>query len=75
MSTQELLAAINHLPPEERLMLLEPMIRSLRHDLRSRECVGVPVEQVRGVLKTGTEMHTDDEVKETYADYLTEKYS
>lgn len=75
MSTYELLAAINHLPPDERLALLESVVHSLREELGARERSGVPVEQVRGALKTQGETMTDDEAKEDYTRHLTEKYS
>lgn len=52
MSTHELLAAINHLPPDERLALLESVVRNLREEISVSKEGAVPVEQVRGVLKT-----------------------
>ena len=76
MSTQELLAAINSLSPEERLTLLEVLARSLREELSSREGKQpVPVAQVRGLLKTGDAPPTTSEINDNYVRYLTEKYS
>ncbi len=51
MSTQELLAAINHLSPAERLMLLEALARSLREELQLQG-VAVPVSEIRGIAKS-----------------------
>lgn len=76
MSTHELLAAINHLPPDERLALLETVVHNLREEMRGREQqTGVPVEEVRGILKPEGELPTDDELKDDYTRYLIEKYS
>ncbi len=75
MSTQELLAAINLLPTEDRLVLLESLARSLRAELRSRENIGVPVSEIRGIAKPDGEPPSDNEIREGYIQHLMEKYA
>ncbi len=51
MNTQELLAAINQLPPAERLALLEALARSLREELQHQR-VTAAVSEVHGIAKS-----------------------
>ena len=73
MSTQELLAAINHLSPIERLTLLEALARSLREELQQQRAP-VPVSEIRGIAKPDATPPSDDDLKEDYTRYLMEKY-
>jgi hypothetical protein len=88
MTHEELLREILQLPLERRKELLEAVARSLQKDLEAsaeeipgadadieRERRLAAVRRLRGILKTSEPPPSDEELKEEYANYLTEKYS
>ncbi|HMV81771.1 MAG TPA: hypothetical protein PLD20_00730 [Blastocatellia bacterium] len=74
MTMQEIAAAIPTLSFDERMALLTVLTFSLRDADGQRKYRGVPASELRGVLKTSSPPPTDDEVKDAYEEYLTEKY-
>jgi hypothetical protein len=75
MTHKQLIEEIRQLPIEQRKELLEVLSRSLRDEAPSPEDrVGI-VERLRGIAKTDGPAPTDDDLKEDYVRYLTEKYS
>lgn len=85
MTHEELIQEINQLPRDKRKALAEAILESVREErdgLRQGERVEVPraeklaaFRRLRGMLKTGEQPPTDEELKEDYVNYLTEKYS
>ena len=75
MTYEQLIKEIMQLPVEERLELLEVTAHSLREDMQMREHRKSAVSRLRGIIKFDGETPTDEELKEHYAHYLTEKYS
>lgn len=75
MTHVQLIEEIKQLPIEQRKELLEAISRSLQEETPSREDrIGI-VERLRGIAKTDGPAPTDDDLKEDYIRYLTEKYS
>jgi hypothetical protein len=75
MTQEQLIDEIRRLPLERRVELLELISRSVREETRppgGRESL---VERLRGIAKPDGEPPTDEEIKEDYARYLSEKYS
>jgi hypothetical protein len=75
MTNEELIKEIMQLPLEQRMELLETISRSLREDMRPREQKESIVSRLRGIAKFDGPPPTDEEIKEDYTRYLTEKYS
>ncbi len=81
MTHEELIKEILQLPPEERAELLEAIKRSLQEGIRtpgqnSLGQDGLSLSQsLYGILKFDGDPPTDEELKDHYADYVTEKYS
>ncbi len=88
MTYEELRREILQLPLEQRKELLETVAHSLRKDLEAsaqeipgtdaeneRERKLAAVRRLRGILKTSENPPSDEELKEDYTKYLTEKYS
>lgn len=71
MTHKQLIEEIRQLPIEQRKELLEVLSRSLQSP---EDRVGI-VERLRGIAKTDGPAPTDDDLKEDYIRYLTEKYS
>jgi len=80
----ELIEQIIHLPIAERVEIIERVSRSVREDLQENdkkqkelsveERMAI-VERLHGIAAVeGKTPPTDEEVKEDYADYLSEKY-
>ncbi len=75
MTFQEIIAALPRLSVEEQLLLLEALSRSLRAEM------GVPTrspgsaERLAGIIKVDGPAPTDQQIRESYTDYLDEKYS
>lgn len=84
--TQEIIAAINNLPTDEKILLIEQILRSLREDIRhtpraeprsthSEARTDTPItNKLHGLFATDAPA-TDEEIKEDYTRYLTEKHS
>lgn len=77
----ELIEQIIHLPIAERVEIIEKISRSVREDLRGeRKEISIEeriqaVDRLRGIAAIeGKTPPTDEEVKEDYANYLSEKY-
>ena len=77
----ELIEQIIHLPIAERVEIIEKISRSVREELRGRqnefsiEERKKAVDKLRGIAAVeGKTPPTDDEVKEDYTHYLSEKY-
>jgi hypothetical protein len=75
MTREQLIKEINQLSLEQRLELLEAISRSVREELGLREQRVLAVERLRGIAKPDGLPPTDEEIKEEYTNYLTEKYS
>jgi len=75
MTTEELLVEIKRLSVDERLEILEILSRDVREALRMSQAQGVPVERVRGLLRTNAPLPGRDDLKNDYVDYLETKYS
>lgn len=85
MTRQQFIEEIKQLSVADRVALIEAISRSLREELeaaatapdaedeRARKLAAV--RRLRGALKPDGPPPTDDEVKESIADYLAEKYS
>lgn len=75
MTQKQLLDEIRQLPLEEKMELLEAISRSVREEIQPREHRESAVRRLRGIGKPGGPPPSDEEVKEDYTRYLTEKYS
>jgi hypothetical protein len=75
MTQEQLIDEIRRLPVERRVELLELIARDVREEIRPRDGRESLVERLRGIAKPDREPPTDEEIKEDYARYLTEKYS
>lgn len=90
MSSQEILAAINNLPFDERVALIEQLTLSLHQEQLPASDTGdaqaesnvmsepsrTPVtDRLFGAFKTDAPPPTDEEIREDYTNYLMEKYS
>jgi hypothetical protein len=82
MMQTELIEQIIHLPIAERVEIIEKISRSVREDLRGNKQNDISIEErkkavdrLRGIAAVeGKTPPTDEEVKEDYANYLSEKY-
>jgi hypothetical protein len=75
----ELIEQIIHLPIAERVEIIERISRSVREDLREEKVsLGErkkAVDKLRGIAAVeGKKPPTDEEIKEDYTNYLSEKY-
>jgi hypothetical protein len=80
MVDQELIERVTRLPVPARLELIELLTRSLRKDLTPEQTSATSdpvsiVNRLFGILRTDGPFPTDEEIKEAYTDYLTQKYS
>lgn len=75
MTQKQLLEEIRQLPLEEKMELLEAISRSVREELRPRARKESAVRRLRGIAKPDGPPPSDEEIKEDYTRYLTEKYS
>ncbi len=76
MAYREFAAELKQLPLDERLLLMEELMRSLRVELavtKKPGSGGAPALR-RGMLRLAGPMPTDQELQDTYVDYLVEKY-
>jgi len=75
MTREELLSEIERLPLAERVELLEVITRSVREEIQPRARREGTVGRLRGIAKPDGDVPSDEELKEDYVSYLTEKYS
>ena len=75
MTHEQLIEEIRRLPLEQRMELLELISRSVREEVRPRGRRDSIVSRLRGIAKPDGTPPTDEEIKEDYTRYLTEKYS
>jgi hypothetical protein len=75
MTQEQLINEIKQLPLEERVELLEVISRSVREEMRPRLQRESIVKRLRGIAKPDGPPPTDEELKDDYVRYLTEKYS
>jgi len=69
---QEIIRLVAQLPLDQQLMVLEELTRILRMALLERQKRKTHIR--RGVLKSPNLTLSDADVKESYTDYLIEKY-
>jgi dihydroneopterin aldolase len=75
MTYEQLIEEIKQLSTEERLELLEAISRSLREELQARKQRESIASRLYGIAKPDGPPPSDEEIKEDYTRYLTEKYS
>ena len=90
MTQEEIISQIKQLPVEQKVEILEAVAQDVRAELRangsstttdvgtdqaSREEKLAAFQRLRGLLKTERTPPTDEELKEDYVNYLSEKYS
>jgi hypothetical protein len=75
MTREEIVKEIVQLPVAEREAMVEEIRRSIREDLQPVETRVSIVDQLYGIAKPDGPMPSDEELKEDYIRYLTEKYS
>lgn len=75
MTREELLDEIRRLPIEQRIELLEAIARSVSEEVQPRARDATLVSRLRGIAKFDGPPPSDEEIKDEYARYLTEKYS
>lgn len=77
MLYREIMDQARRLPVQERLRLVEELLRDIRQSerpaSRSRRRVR-PMSQLRGALKPAGEPPSDAELREMYTDHLLDKY-
>lgn len=74
MTHEELIKEIQQLPVEERIAVMDAISRSLQEDKPFEMRVSI-VDRLYGIAKPDGPMPSDEELKEDYIRYLTEKYS
>jgi hypothetical protein len=75
MTREEIVKEIRQLPVAEREAVVEEITRSIREEIQPVETRVSVVDQLYGIAKPDGPMPSDDELKEDYIRYLTEKYS
>jgi hypothetical protein len=75
MANEELIKEIMQLPLEQRMELLDTITHNVRKKVQLREQRISAVSHLRGVARFNGTPPTDEEIKEDYTRYLTEKYS
>ena len=80
MTYQEIAERATKLPLQQRLALLELLTRSLRADLVPTQTASVTeklaaIDRLAGALQTEAPAPTDQELKDDYITYLTQKYA
>ena len=76
MTYREITAEFKQLPINERLLLLEELMRSLRLDVAAtmKQQKRSAPKLWRGMLKPTGPMPSDQELEDAYEDYLVKKY-
>lgn len=75
MTQEELIKEIRQLPVAEREAVVEEIMRGIRAEIQPRQTRVSIVDQLYGIAKPDGPMPSDEELKEDYVRYLTEKYS
>ena len=78
MVYREIVSEAKRLPVNEQVQLVEELLRAMRLGAdqpvhRKRKHI-VPFIQLRGALKSGDLLPTDDEMEDSYVNHLMEKY-
>ena len=75
MTYQEIVAEIPRLTLQERLLLLETLSRSVRVEMSAPPRSPGSAERLAGIITSDGAVPTDQQFRESYTDYLEEKYS
>lgn len=75
MTQEELIKEIKQLPAEDRRALLEVIFQVVSEESQSLQARVSIVDRLYGIAKPDGPMPSDEELKEDYIRYLTEKYS
>ncbi len=75
MTREEIVKEIQQLPVAEREAMVEEIRRGIREEMHPLEERISIVDQLYGIAKPDGPMPSDEELKEDYIRYLTEKYS
>ena len=75
MTREEIVKEARQLPVAEREAVVEELTRSIREEIQPRQTRVSIVDQLYGIAKPDGPMPSDEELKEDYIRYLTEKYS
>jgi len=75
MTHEELIKEIKQLPVEERIAVIDEISQSVQEETESRGARVSIVDKLYGIAKPDGPVPSDEELKEDYIRYLTEKYS
>ena len=75
MTHEELIKEIKQLPVEERIAVIDEISQSVQEETQSRKARVSIVDRLYGIAKPDGPIPSDEELKEDYIRYLTEKYS
>ena len=75
MTHEELIKEIKELPLNGRLMVLDAISRSVQEEAQPPKSRVSVVDKLWGIAKPDGPLPSDEELKEDYIRYLTEKYS
>ena len=75
MTQEELIKEINQLPVEQRKALRDAISQSLQKETLSREPRVSVADKLYGIARPNDPLPSDEELKDDYIRYLTEKYS
>jgi hypothetical protein len=75
MRREELIKEIKQLPLDERMTVLEAISQSVREEAQPRKTRVSVVDRLWGIAKPDGPLPSDEELKQDYIRYLTEKYS
>ena len=75
MTREEIVKEIRQLPVAEREAVVEEITRSIREEIQPLETRVSTVDRLYGIAKPDGPTPSDEELKEDYIRYLTEKYS
>ena len=75
MTHEELIKEIKQLPVEEQIAVIDAISQSIREETHSPETRVSIVDRLYGIAKPDGPMPSNEELKEDYIRYLTEKYS
>jgi hypothetical protein len=75
MTREEIVKEARQLPIAEREAVVEEITRSIRDEIQPGETRMSIVERLYGIAKPNGPMPSDEELKDDYIRYLSEKYS
>ena len=75
MTQEELIKEIKQLPVKERIAVRDAISQSLQEETLPRDARVSILDRLYGIAKPDGPMPSDEELKEDYIRYLTEKYS